>query len=203
MAAGGSDDMVYIARCPIGDSCSKKWKILAKRDDEESARAAVKHHLMYSSYHMLDVDDAQNLVDCMEIEQWKRDEVGDTAEDEKKWVESKKRKRVQESLQQQPIGAPRVISPNLQMLGMQANSSGSSSRALANPFLGLARLPSAHDEIRMNRPMIQACVDSLRRAKLSAEAASQLAAKASRAFTEEAQCMQQCADILQTYADAE
>jgi len=57
----------------------------------------------------------------------------------------------------------------------------------------------ADDDIVLNRAQVQAMVDSLKRAKLAAETAGALAARASRAFGEEALVIGSCADALAAY----
>ena len=171
---------IFVGRCPIGDSCTKKQRILCKKRSEDEVKAAVKHHLMTSPYHELGEEEAENLVQLLEVEKWPM-EFED--EDNQQWWESRKRGH----LVAQGYG--------------RGSSSGSGGGGGPGLLVRVGKRP--HDEIKLSRVMVQACVDSLKRAKISAESAGQLAAKASRAFHEEANTLQQCAEVLQTYVDAE
>ena len=60
--------------------------------------------------------------------------------------------------------------------------------------------PQAHENVHsLTSVQLGACVDSLRRAVSSAEAASNLCAKASRAFQEEVLTIRQCQSVLESY----
>ena len=57
------------------------------------------------------------------------------------------------------------------------------------------------DKIVLTRVQMEACVDSLKRAKVAAESACHLCSKASRAFGEEAASIQSCQEVLMSYLD--
>jgi len=67
-----SDEMVtvFVARCPLGDQCSKKFGILAKKLTVEEAREAVAWHLKASPYHEMSQDDATAISESAEIDTW-------------------------------------------------------------------------------------------------------------------------------------
>ena len=60
-------------------------------------------------------------------------------------------------------------------------------------------LPSRPGRPELSKMQLRACVDSLKRAKVSAESAANLCSKAARAFNEEVQCIQQCVDVVESY----
>ena len=60
---------------------------------------------------------------------------------------------------------------------------------------------SATDKIVLSRVEVTAMMDSLRRGRVAAESAGMLAAKASRAFAEEAKVIEQCETVLASYLD--
>ena len=83
--------------------------------------------------------------------------------------------------------------------------SSSSRESARRSSLQLSTLPIGarrheHEQtVTVNKIQLQACIDSLRRAKGAAESAGQLCAKALRAFLSEASCIQNCQDVLETY----
>ena len=85
---------MFVIRCPLGDQCSKKGGILAKKLDEESARAALRHHLVYSPYHELNAEDALHFSEGVEVESYTEDQKdwAEWQEDQKDWAASRKRK---------------------------------------------------------------------------------------------------------------
>ena len=187
----------YTVRCPLGEQCSKKGGILAKKESEEEARKAVHWHLKASPYHELAEDECefQSLLCKVEVTEEERTVVETANADEgPAWYANRKRKVIGAG----PSGA--------QFSGtIAASSSASSQQQHRVPSLALSTLPivarrAGHEEmITVNRIQLQACVDSLRRAKSAAESAGQLCAKASRAFLSEAACIQNCQDVLETY----
>ena len=54
------------------------------------------------------------------------------------------------------------------------------------------------ENIALSLTQLKTCVDSIKRAKAAAESACVLCSKASRAFGEEAQCLQSCQDVLES-----
>ncbi len=94
--------------------------------------------------------------------------------DKKKWAEEQDRwqKKQRKSLPWQPTAEPAISAP----------PTGA----------GTGR-------ITLSEMQVRACVDSLKRAKVSAESAANLCAKAARAFNEEVTCIQQCVEVIESY----
>lgn len=189
MSGDLGDIAIFVVRCPLGDQCSKKGGILAKKLDEESAKAALKHHLKQSPYHELSEEDASMLTDVAEVETYMEDAStwAKYQEDQADWFASRKRKVIGE-------GRPKSQAKHL-AIGARAAASSSSSSAVAVR----GTRTTAEATIQVNGVQLVACIDSLRRARTAAESAANLAAKASRAFNEEAVVIRQCEDVLRSY----
>ena len=99
LAGMAGDDMVmmFVVRCPLGDQCSKKHGILAKKCTAEEARAALSWHLTSSPYHRLSEEEAENMAEETEVEEWP-EPTGTTPQqqDEAPWQQSRKRQRTVE-----------------------------------------------------------------------------------------------------------
>ena len=59
---------VYTVRCPLGEQCSKKGGILAKKSSDEEARKAVAWHLQASPCHELSKEECENQAILREVE---------------------------------------------------------------------------------------------------------------------------------------
>ena len=167
------DDMtmviMFVVRCPLGDQCSKKHGILAKKCTAEEARAALSWHLRSSPYHRLSEAEAENMAEETEVEEWP-EPTG--TQDEAPWQQSRKRQRTVEPQ------CPDVVSLPVKTAGVRAT-----------------------DKVSINKVGLQACIDSLKRAKAAAESAQQLCAKAAQVFGNEASCIGNCQEVLETYLE--
>ena len=73
---------VFVVRCPLGEQCSKKHRILSKKLSEEKARIMAAWHLQHSPYHKLSQEEAETLALGMEVEtyqeskSWHEQEAG-------------------------------------------------------------------------------------------------------------------------------
>ena len=178
---------VYVVRCPHGQDCSKGGRILAKKISEKAARLAVQQHLVASPYHAQDEVAASLEADAVEVETWEEDAKNWSwaDEDAAEWYSSRKR-----------IRSPSRDPPS-------TRSSSSAQRAIGAPaaqhgvVAKVRKAPS--DELVLTRAQAQAMVDSLKRAKSATQAASQLCKKASKVFDEEACCIDQCMQVLESY----
>ena len=190
MSVDLGDIAVFVVRCPLGDQCSKKGGILAKKLDQESAKAALKHHLKQSPYHELSEEDATIFTDSTEVETYMEDASSwaKYQEDQADWYASRKRKAIGE-------GRPNPQAKQLAIGSRAAASSSSSTSAVSQS----GTRTTAEATIQVNGVQLVACIDSLRRARTAAESAANLAAKASRAFNEEAAVIRQCEDVLRNY----
>ena len=175
LAGMAGDDMVmmFVVRCPLGDQCSKKHGILAKKCTAEEARAALSWHLRSSPYHRLSEEEAENMAEETEVEEWP-EPTGTTPQqqDEAPWQQSRKRQRTVEPQ------CPDMLALPLKTAGVRAT-----------------------DKVSINKVGLQACIDSLKRAKAAAESAQQLCAKAAQVFGNEASCIGNCQEILESYLE--
>ena len=80
---------------------------------------------------------------------------------------------------------------------MLAGGGSASSDTLSLPLRPPAVLPT--DKVTMSNVELQACIDWLKRAKAAAKSAQQLCAKAARVFGNEATCIGNCQDVLESY----
>ena len=157
----------------MGSQCSKRSQTLKVCNSYEDAFESVVHHLQTSPYHELERSEAEIAVDTDLIECWDIDK--------KQWYANKakseagKKRKAQAALQWQPAERPVEI-------------------PLPTTGAGTGR-------ITLSEMQLRACVDSLKRAKVSAESAANLCAKAARAFNEEVTCIQQCVDVMESYVE--
>ena len=187
-------ETVYTVRCPLGEQCSKKGGVLAKKSSDEDARAAVAWHLQASPYHELSKEEAANQGAVAEVEVTEEEKaaVEEQEKDEgQEWPDNRKRQK-------------RSSGTELARVGHHGGGSSShggghhgGGHHLAVPIRG--RRHGHEETVVLNKIQVQACVDSLRRAKAAAESAGQLCAKASRAFFSEADFVQNCQEVLETY----
>jgi len=224
-----SEKMMYVVRCPLGDECSKKGGILAKRENEEDAREAVKWHLTRSPYHEMNANDAEVFKLGCEVEQWPVWAADDDAggEDENEWYQKRKKprtgnaagdddawdedtdarpqerhpKRKQQHHEQQATAAAlKLIAAAMQGTGGSAKGSGSSGSGGLPNQLALTEGPKGMGgKVEMPRQQLMACVDAMRRAKTAVESACMLCGKASRAFAEETVTIQNCLEVVESY----
>ncbi len=75
-------EFVFIVRCPLGEQCSRKAGVLAKKSTEEDARAVVAWHLQASPYHELSKEEAVRQAAVVDVE---------VAEEEKAAVEESRK----------------------------------------------------------------------------------------------------------------
>lgn len=186
---------VYICRCPSGEACRKGNRILSKKLSQQEWRDCIINHLMTSPYHELPEELAANLVDMFEPELWEEDAAAWrdwTDEDTAAWYQARKRPRQPST----PPSATVMLTNAAAVIG--APSGASSSRAVRMYRQG-AQMPE--DTIAMSRVQMQACLDSLKRARTAAESAAHLCRKAQKAFDEEAKAINSCAEVIETYLD--
>jgi hypothetical protein len=184
------DEMVdvFAVRCPLGDGCSKKGSLIAKKLSEEEARQCIVNHLTGSPYHKMPEQEAAVLAQAATVESWPEAKHVQQADDEdegQEWYNSRKRGRTGPA-----AGRGRDGSGGSSGSGYQ----GGNSLALV---IG-ARSQHARN-ITLPRAQLKACVDSLKRARMAAESSGQLCGRASRAFYEEAACITGCQDVLESY----
>lgn len=185
---------VFVVRCPLGDSCSKKGGILGKKLDEAEARKVVKTHLMQSPYHNLQEDAAIEMANNLIVESW--EEAAEVVEAAKAdegdgWFNSRKRGRTDKMT----VADAREV-----LRRAESSSSGARGSQLA---LAIGARSQHAKNITLPRAQLKACIDSLKRARLAAESAGGLCGRASRAFYEEAACITGCQDVLESYMAAE
>jgi hypothetical protein len=82
MSAEMEMETVYTVRCPLGEQCSKKRRVLAKKSSDEDAREAVAWHLQASPYHEVSKEEAENMAALVDVE---------VTEEEKAAVEEQKK----------------------------------------------------------------------------------------------------------------
>ena len=176
--------VMWGGRCPMGSQCSKRGSTLKNCSSYEEAEATIVHHLMSSPYHELTREEAEAAVDPSLISSW---EV--TFDENDQWLGSKRGggtgTRVappREHLQPNPPDHPPPGHTIERRKRPRSSTSTSGTR-----------------EIRLSEVQLGACVDSLRRARIAAESAGQLCAKAARAFHEEASCIGSCVEVLESY----
>ena len=188
---------VFVGRCPLGDQCSKKHGILAKKRTEEEVRDAIKWHLEKSPYHELSEEEAASQAAMAEVESLEEEAhhvAASEADEGDEWYANRKRQRRGND--------DRVQAAAFRLL-QQQGLGGSSGSAAPGPSVLSLRTPGGrgdpHQKVVLTKVQLQACVDSLKRAKTAAESACHLCSKASRAFGEEAACIQSCQEVLESY----
>lgn len=175
---------VFVARCPLGEQCSKKGGILCKKLDELDVRDAVAWHLQASPYHELAEDEARNMADSMEIESWDEKTAvweREQADSGERWYANRKKPR---------RGGDASSTRGPDPISVLARSSR---------FGGNLSLGRDSEVISMSTPQLKACIDSLRRAKDASQSAAALCSKAARAFQEEADVIENCKGVLESY----
>jgi hypothetical protein len=78
------DEMVdvFAVRCPLGDGCSKKGSLIAKKLSEEEARQCIVNHLTGSPYHKMPELEASVLAQAATVESWPEAKHVQQADDE-------------------------------------------------------------------------------------------------------------------------
>ena len=140
----------------------QKGSMAFKKLSEADCRKAMAWHLQSSPYHELDANEARSLADQADVAAWDEQEpeyVAQATDTGEQWVQRRKRKT-------RPAAS--ALPP------ARESSAGSSSLVLNTGASG--RL--AAQRIEISRIELQACADSLRRAKRAAQSACQLYAKA-------------------------
>ena len=142
---------------------------------------------MSSPYHKMDREAAERVVDYTLIDSW---EVSKKEFDEHQ-------KTVQENrLQSQPKVLPR----KKRAVEDASSQPGSSSGAIAPRTPTRApKLGHGTAQVVLSEVQLRACVDSLKRAKVSAESAAHLCTRAGQAFQEEVRCIEQCTEVVESY----
>ena len=99
---------VFAARCPLGQECSKKGSLIARKVSEDECKNAIKHHLKTSAYHELSDDTAQILIDELEVETWEDDDDNwkwKEDEDHPSWYDNRKKRKTQQHVQHRSSSA--------------------------------------------------------------------------------------------------
>ena len=167
---------IFGGKCPHGSQCTKRHHIIKQCSIYEEASETVINHLETSPYHGLSRAEAEAAVGEQDIESW---EV-----DKKEWYDwqnkfQNKRKMKAEWKEAAASSITRSVAAR------SSGSAGSSGYGTA-----MIELPEMQ---------LRACVDSLKRAKVSSESAAHLCSKAARAFNEEVHVIQQCIDVVESY----
>ena len=150
---------------------------------------AVIHHLVSSPYHELTREEATETVHSQcTIEQW---DSGDAEEWQRQQNKGKKRKHKGDADEV----AVRPRSPEC-LITHERVQTDLSSRPRSSASSAGTRM------VQLSEMQLMACLDSLKRAKVSAESAAHLCSKAARAFNEEVLCIQQCVDVVESYVPA-
>ena len=175
MSYDGDDDQqgvwtIYGGKCPQGSQCTKRNHIIKQCRTYEEALETVINHLETSPYHGLTRAEAEAAVSEQDIESWDVDK--------KEWFEWQK-----QSMAKRKFKAEWTES--------------STSRSVATRFSPSSGYGTAM--IELPEMQLKACVDSLKRAKVSSESAAHLCAKAARAFNDEVHVIQQCIDVVESY----
>jgi hypothetical protein len=182
---------VFVVRCPFGDQCSKRQGVLGKRLSEEAARAVIVSHLTGSPYHEMPEAEAVTIAENAIVESWPEahEDVEITKADEGDGWYQKRKRTIMGKISLQDAKAV--------VLRSQRSSGSSDSHA------GTLAIPigarNNTKRITLERAQLKACVDSLKRARMASESAGQLCGRASRAFYEEAACITNCQDVLESY----
>ena len=191
--------IVFWARCPLGEQCSRKGGVLCKKSTEAEARASVAWHLQASPYHSLGKEEAEDLAKVCSIdphEEEKKTAEEEQQEDGQGWYQARKRQKWGHKNHVSNVDEALDV---LSRAGMLAKSSSSSSSAVQ---LVPAKGKGNHEgsqHVLLNKVQLRACIDSLNRGKVAAESAGQLCSKAARAFYEEAACITNCREVLESY----
>lgn len=191
---------VWACKCPLGDQCSKKTSWLARKISLEEAKAAAAWHVQHSPYHLLSEEEARTLAEAAELESWEEDawRWEETQADEgEAWYQRRKKAARKEA----PAEKDRVEAAAFRMLQQRGMAATHSAGSAASSLMRVSGKGQPTDHIMLYRVQMQACIDSLKRAKSAAESACHLCSKAARAFGEEAACIQSCQDVLQSYLD--
>ena len=196
---------VWVARCPLGDECSKKGSILGKKLTEEEAREVIVWHLKASPYHEMDEDGAIAVAHSQELDMWEeKKSVWEQGEKDTgdAWYNNRKRRRPDVPLHRggggggggahgDEIGKALAILARAVGTGGGGGSDSSSSAIMVRNTAG--------ETVVMSKVQLMACRDSLRRAKTAAQSAASLCSRASRAFTEEAEVIDGCVGVIESY----
>ncbi len=179
--------------CPLGDVCSNKsFKNAAMWGwEKEECKERVLAHLIKSTYHQMEVADAQILADDVEIVEVEYEEEPQTKrpkarptppprgpdeavllrsrEEMQKMIEDRVVERLQQQQQQQPPGyQPEEVT-----------------EAQADDQLAVVANPGDH-VVYMRVGELQAVIDSMQRASFTVRQAQRLASAAARAYADEA-----------------
>ena len=214
MADDDAKVQVYVARFPLGDLCKKKNGILAKKPTEEEARNMVSWHLQQSPYHNMTEDEAEEMakgvdVESWEEEAWDKDKSWDKSwdADGDNWQQRRKKPRRGGGYgggQQQPsqmaveAAAFRMLAKSGIASVPEQQQQQQQQQLIVAPFKPCPQKRPLAENVVLSLTQLKTCVDSIKRAKAAAESACVLCSKASRAFGEEAQCLQSCQDMLES-----
>ncbi len=184
----------------MGEQCSKKASVFAKKQSEDEVRQALAWHLRTSPYHELSHEEAENLSSLAEVETWEEAATlcrQSEADEGDGWYARRKKQRMgPKSEQAVEAAAFRMLqSSGMTPGGWEPSRSSRDSGTLA--VFNRGGPPT--EKVVLTKVQLQACIDSLKRAESAAESACHLCSKASRAFGEEAVCIRSCRDVLESY----
>jgi len=196
---------LFVARCPLGEQCSKKGGILAKSPDEEKVRQAIAWHLQASPYHELTKEKAEHEAAVAELDGWEvsKSELVQDDDDEANWYAN----RSKGHKPRRKPASPRRSRSRSRSRRRRGSASTDGRRGSASTDRGgvpaeFALMRFSHKGTAGNPVSdidIRSCVDALRRAKNAADTAASLCSKASRAFTEEGVVIGNCMSVLESY----
>ena len=172
--------MCWGGKCPCSSQCTKGGATIKTCWNYEDAVQSVINHLVTSPYHGITKEEAEALVNYDLIDCW--------TVTKKEWQEHQDAMKKRESWKPRP----EAKRPRQAIGDGHEHSSGSSGPAVSNSRAGTGM-------ITLSEVQLQAINDSLKRAKVSAKSAAQLCQRAARAFQEEANCIEQCQETVESF----
>lgn len=120
---------IFGAYCPHGDQCSKKHKLLGSYTSEREARQKIHHHLMTSTYHNMEDEEATQAADEADVPDWLDDDSNwnTTVHDRQRSRDRRSRDRDRDRARDHNV--PRLEVRRQEMLTSKASSPASSASA--------------------------------------------------------------------------
>lgn len=204
------------AYCPMGQSCSKKGRLLAKHLDEAAARAAVAHHINNSPYHAdLDWEQKRALIEAAAIPFWDEEEEEAHQQEEHEGVAigAKRYRKSSDAPRREgtassssagldadaiasavAAGVQQVMVHQMQQQQQHMLQTQPPAQVALHAFS--ARPPPPSDDVLVPRPLIQLIIEHLSRAEAAAMQGARVASAASAAFEQERAVIADCAMAL-------
>ena len=195
LAAIAMAKVYYQAFCPLGSECSKGGRQLCCSETREEAFEKLAWHLHSSSYHQMELEDAQKLADndnCIVEFQYDPD-----AEEQK----PKKRRRSAPGTSSAGDGQSSSAAGSagsggqLVQHGVQHRGGGGGGQLQLRPRMKSP--PGSPPPVRMRVGQVQHIVDALNRATKASEHAAQISRSAATAFEDQAATLRQAQNLLQ------